>query len=144
MSKYVLILALLFTACKHSEVSIPPGDVDISPDTQQQSPQGAWVYSKHGVTDEQLLQVEAGLTQAFNDGRASGWADNGIAYNYSRYIIYIPVEPCKPSPGDNVPSFLVRADNYDGSIYDHYNPGGELPALQQTAWKKYYTDGIQK
>jgi hypothetical protein len=35
----------------------------------------------------------------------------------SELVVYV-LHTCQPSPESHTPSFLLRADNYDGSIYD--------------------------
>lgn len=123
------------------KVPIPRGDISLSAKTVQQTTRGARVESENGLSAEQLAQIDEGLTQAFNAGRASGWVDNGKAFNYSLYKVQIPVEPCRPSRETQTPSFLVRGDNYDGSVYDQYNSKGLLPENQQTDFNKYVKDG---
>ncbi len=123
-------------------VPIPKGSISLSSKSSQKTPKGATVESEKGVTAAQLAIVDEGLTQAFTGGKTSGWTDNGKAYNYALYKIQIPVEPCQPSPETKTPSFLVRGDNYDGSVYDQYNSGGLLPADQQNDFDKYVKDGI--
>jgi hypothetical protein len=147
---FALILVVGLSACKEfqpsnpggSTVPVPKGMVSLSHDKVQQTPKGARVESAKGLSDNQLNLIDAGLTQAFADGKASGWADDGVAYNYARYTIYIPADACVLSPESKTPSFLVRGDNYDGSVYDKYNSKGELPADQQNDFKKFVPDGI--
>lgn len=145
----VIMIGLIFFSCgKNNDIpSTPTPEIVIpvvttSRDVSQKTPKGAIVYSKSGVTTNDLADVDAGLDKAFADGILSGWVDNGTAYNYSLYNIYIPVEPCIPSPKWGTPTFKLRADNYDGTIYDQYNSKGELPKEQQTEYIKYVRDGV--
>ena len=138
---FALILAvMLLWGCKDAPPT--PETVALSSKVVQSTPKGAQVHSETGVTEEQLVAIDKGLTTAFTNGRASGWEDNGKAFNYSLYKIMIPTNPCTLSPESSTPSFLVRGDNYDGSVYDQYNSKGELPKSEQNGFDKYVKDGV--
>lgn len=151
MNKYILYTVLIFglmmiSACGGnngaSVVPLPHGDVSISDKVVQTTPLGTQVRSEKGVSDADLVSVDEGITQAINDGKSSGWTNTQTPYNHSLYIVYIPLNGCKPSPLQQIPSFLIRADNYDGSIYDQYNSKGLLPTEQQNSFDKYVRDNI--
>jgi hypothetical protein len=88
----------------------------------QKTSSGVTVASKAGVSADVLNAVDAGWKQAIADGKASGYTQKLEASNYT---VLIPDEPCQPSTEQQIPSFKVRADNYDGSQYDLNNPLGQ-------------------
>ena len=123
-----LILALLFAACgdcKNVTDAVCDaykngGAIRTSFEHNQTTPQGTAVHGFQSVSDNQLRIIDSGLTGAFNDARISGYSE---ALNYSRYDIFT-AKYCALSPEQQVPSFLVRADDYDGSEFDQYNSEG--------------------
>jgi hypothetical protein len=100
---------------------VPEGAVETSRNFRQLTQLGAVVYSKSGVTADALAKVDAGLTAVFEDARASGYSN---ALDYKFFEIFIPALDCVLSPEQKIPSFLIRSDAYDGTIYDYYNPKG--------------------
>lgn len=150
MKKYLIILlAMTIMACGGNDngdggINVPStkDQVRLSSKSKQTTPNGAEVYSLNGVTQDDLVKTDEGLTQAFTDGRASGWTRDDVVYDYRRYRIHIPADGCVPSPETHTPSFIVRADNYDGSVFDQYNTKGELPQDQQDGFNKYVKDNI--
>lgn len=100
---------------------MPSGSVPLSDNKQQTTPKGAVVFSKDGVSSTVLNLIDAGLDGAFADARISGYTQK---LEHSSYEIWIPRYACIPSPEGRVPSFLIRSDSYDGTVYDYYNPKG--------------------
>lgn len=97
------------------------GDVATTNEVSQSTPKGARVFSKSGVTDTVLSLIDKGLDGAFADAIASGYGDK---LTHSEYEIFIPKFGCVASPESQTPSFMLRADSYDGTEYDIHNPKG--------------------
>lgn len=140
----VLLGISLFIGCGDASDSSnerPQGSVSLSTKVSQVSPKGAHIFSEHGVSDSQLSLADKGLDTTFTNARASGYTSNEL-FSQTYYDIYIPKNNCVLSPETKTPSFKIRGDNYDGSIYDQYNTKGELPPNEQTDFNKYVKDGI--
>lgn len=101
----------------------PQGSVATSDEKVQTTPKGARVLSKKGVSDKCLELVDLGLSDAFEAAVASGYT-NQTPMEFGFYDILIPNIDCVPSPEQKIPSFLIRADNYDGTEFDQHNPKG--------------------
>lgn len=123
------ILTLITIALLYSCGNNPPGnapasvtEVHTTRSVTQKTASDVAVVSKAGVSAEVLNGVEQGWQQAKADAKASGYTRK---LDGSDYTVLIPDEPCQPSPEQQIPSFKVRADNYDGSQYDLNNPLGQ-------------------
>ena len=113
--------------------------VSISKKNKQVTTRGATIYSSNMVDSAFLNNVDSGLSLAFNNAVISGWTKN---MDYQMYIVYIPVNPCTPSPEQGVASFQVESGNsspYNGSIYDQHNTKGletdPIRLSQNYKWK---------
>lgn len=129
--KKLLILTLLLTSCNGIDapdaikdaIKAGNGVVKTSHEVSQQTPNGSWVFGKRAVSPNQLTLVDNGLTEAFNDARLSGYS-HALAPQF--YQIYTVIDACVLSPEQQIPSFYLRADSYDGTEFDQYNPKGKL------------------
>lgn len=108
----VIVGALYYNKWRKKAKLIP--DVEVFSDVIQTTPLGAMVASKTGVSDEVIRIIDRELSELFLDAAALNWT-NWMEHN--KYIIYV-LHTCVPSPVDHVLSFKVRADNYDGTVYD--------------------------
>lgn len=126
--KIILVLTILIfgalTGCGggDSPKDIPNGSVELSRKQIQRTAGGARVFSENGVSQNQLNLIETGLTTRAEAAQADGLT---LGLNTDFYEIYIPKQSCEPSPEQRIPSFKVRADNYDGTEFDQYNPRGQ-------------------
>lgn len=109
-----LIVYALWKKKKRTSPSASNADVIVYSDVVQTSPQGVRVASYRGVGAEFLDAVDAALNELFLDAVSLGYS-NRVAHD--QYLIYVKHD-WELSPVDRVPSFRVRADNYDGTIYD--------------------------
>lgn len=98
------------------------GSVPTSDKFQRQTNTGARILAAKEITTSQIETVDADITAVIKDAIASGYAN---ALDPNGYWIYFPANDCQLSPRDHVPSFEIRADNYDGSEFDQYNPKGQ-------------------
>ncbi len=99
-------------SCKDKAKNTP--NLQVYSNTGQTTSHGVKVYSQSGVSTGFLEAVDNSAVELFADARAIGYTN---ALDYGLYIIYVQPN-CTASPENQTPSFLVRADNYDGTIYD--------------------------
>lgn len=99
-----------------------PAPVHVTRAFTQKTDSGVKVVSKDAVNRAILSAVEDGYQQAKKDAITSGYKNK---LEGSNYTVLIPDDPCEPSTVQAIPSFKLRADNYDGSIFDLYNPQGQ-------------------
>jgi hypothetical protein len=130
MKNLILLTVLLLTSCGgdggQNQNTIPTEEVQISRNITQTTKEGIHVFSIAGVSNETLDSIDKGFDSVIQDAKLSGYGDTGKSYYPSFYEVFIPTELCVPSPEQHVPSFKLRADNYDGTQYDQYNPKGYL------------------
>ena len=81
---------------------------------QERTPNGVLIASKRGESSEFKDTVDSSLNDLFADASALGYSN---ALNFSDYIVYV-LDDCTPSPEQHIPSFRLRADEYDGTIFD--------------------------
>ena len=113
---FLLVLTLCF-GFKGCGKKINPANeplLKVYSDVKETSPRGINFDSQAGVSDELKIAADESLDVLFNDSRAQGYTNN---LNFSDYTIYI-LPDCVPSPVTQTRSFLIRADSYDGTIYD--------------------------
>jgi hypothetical protein len=89
-------------------------------------------------TAQQKVLVEKGIDTTLRNAQLSGYT----AIPKRFFQVQMTDEPCVLYNGVYV--MVVRSDSYDGSVYDKYNPLGELPKDQQTEFDKYVKDGVGK
>lgn len=124
---FALAVAAILSGCSGvpSNVKLaskaPNGWVITSSENMQVSPNGATVYGKFKIEGSQLDLIDGGIADATKDAAASGYT---VLPAGTFYDIYTPPYQCQPSPVQRVPSFLVHADDYDGSEFDQYNSKG--------------------
>lgn len=99
----------------------PNGMVSVGRDVLQSTPAGMPVFSKDGLPESVLVEIDLGIGDAFADAAASRYLNR---LSRSHYEIFTPRYPCVPSPRDRTPSFTVRADVYDGTEYDYHPKQG--------------------
>lgn len=123
-----VLAAVFFIACGGSvpkeirdAAKAPNGSVRLSQAVNQTTPAGARVFGFDRLTDGQLASIDAGIIAAARDGAISNYY---AATSPAFYEIYTPPGKCSLSPQSRTPSFLVRADDYDGSEFDQYNSRG--------------------
>ena len=121
----VLIL-LLLASCggndpeRHWE-NVGNGVITTSNDYTGYTSHGAMIHSRFPVTPTQANIVDIDLELAFTDAIASGY-QNTLDQHF--YIVEFPYYPCELSPIQQIPSFKIRADVYDGTEFDQLNPKG--------------------
>lgn len=124
----IILTVLLFVSCDNTPEAVKKaiqagnGNVVTSSEVYQRTPNDSPVLGKKALTASQLALIDAGLAGAFRDARVSGYA---LALEPQFYEIMTVPFPCIPSPEQKIPSFYVRADNYDGTEFDQYNPKGK-------------------
>ena len=115
--KYLAILLFLavsgfgFKACKKDA---PEPIVKVYADVQERTPRGVLIASQTGVSDVFKSVVDEELERLFADAGALNYVST---VNHSDYVLYA-VPNCQLSPVSRTRSFLIRADVYDGTIYD--------------------------
>ena len=138
MKNLILIIScILFLGCNPSKTGTPinfptptssstPVSI-VTPNPEQPSPKPQLGTTPKGVkvvgnfTSAQLLVIDEAFTELFADAKAFGYPENSVLH-YNHY--QVNEVACTPSPETGTFSFSLRADNYDGSIYDQYNPKG--------------------
>lgn len=75
----------------------------------------------NGATQDVFDAIDRGWTQVKADAIASGYTEH---LDPTLYRVYVH-PTCVPSPEQQIPSFLIRADNYDGTDFDQFNPQGK-------------------
>lgn len=113
---------IAFAATAFNCKKIPSGGVETTTKETQRTPRGVYTFGPTRLSPEQLTAIDNGVAGAFRDATASGYAQ---ALLFEFYDIYAPPRPCEPSPEQRVPSFRLRADVYDGTEFDQYNPKGK-------------------
>jgi len=106
-------------------------------DLTQTTAAGVTVISQGGITPEQLDTINTSVTELLADAKALGFTEH---LDPRLYTIGI-VAGCEPS-SDGTPSFRIRADDYDGSIYDK-NPApgiGEVLAAERVLVERKQSD----
>lgn len=86
---------------------------------QQRTPSGAMVYGSAQVSTGQLALIDQGVNGAIADA-----GDYTEALSPTLYDVFTPPYECIPSPEQQVPSFVLRADSYDGTEFDQFNENG--------------------
>ena len=129
---FALILAVSLTSCDDNLV--------MQPTTTTITPKGTKVLALN-PSPTQLNLIDEGIQRSIDNARLSGY-NNDRVLNHSFFTVRGTDEPCVLYSGVYV--MVVRSDSYDGSVYDKYNPLGELPLEQQTDFNKYVKDGVGK
>lgn len=112
----ILLLAVLFCAafpavkCNKNNEPI----LTVYSNVQERTNGGALVASQSGVSDELKRAIDEELTRLFADVAPLRYT---TMLSHSDYIIYV-LPNCALSPESRTRSFLIRADSYDGTIYD--------------------------
>lgn len=114
----ILFLAITLSGCgwlKGGDKSQKNKPVlQVYSNVQERTRNGVLIASKNGTVSELKDVVDASLDDLFADASYLGYTNT---LNFSDYIIYV-LDNCTPSPGQGVPSFRLRADEYDGTIFD--------------------------
>jgi hypothetical protein len=116
---YLIILAVIFLAfvamsgCKKKK-SDNGTQLTVYSTTQERTANGALVASALGESSELKQAIDESLTNVFADAAALGYSNK---LSHSDYIIYV-LDDCIPSPVNHTPSFKLRADEYDGTVFD--------------------------
>jgi hypothetical protein len=93
------------------------------------TPLGVKLLSNCGTTAEYRAAIDESLTQLFRDAQVLGYFDKT---QHTDYTIHVKCD-CRPSPESGTPSWRIRADEYDGTVFDQ-NPApgiGEVLAAEQ-------------
>ena len=137
--KKIFATALIFLSlsCGDKPSSSVPKDVQkawntpgipLADNVKQTTTKGVLVWSRNGLSQQHLDQVDEALTELFADVNFfyPGQVTNEVVFNYSDWDIYEPDHDCIPSPEQRIPSFYVRDTSldYDGSEFDQYNSKG--------------------
>lgn len=89
-------------------------------DKMEKTPKGVTVASRDGVSDAMKNIIDQSLDDVFEDAQKYAQS-RGMTYTnkmtHSEYTIYV-LPDCVPSPEQKVPSFRLRADDYDGTVFD--------------------------
>lgn len=94
--------------------------IKVYSDSQERTTKGVLICSKNGISQEFKDIVDESLTEVFNDAILFGQSKQvnwNQKLNHSDYIVYV-LDDCTPSPEQHVPCFKLRADEYDGTIFD--------------------------
>ena len=104
-----------FKGCNKSKFSSSSEPlVQVYSNVKESSPRGIHIASRSGVSADFKNAADEELDKLFYDSRALGYTNN---LNFSDYTIYV-LPDCQITPVNHGRAFLVRADSYDGSIYD--------------------------
>lgn len=119
----LIIIAIGLRGCwiKGGDRSVKVPVITVYSETIQKTADGTTVASKSGVSAEVLQTINDSLRELFTDASAKNYQNNLVA---GAVIIYA-LHDCGISPESQTPGIKVRADNYDGSLYDLYNPKGK-------------------
>lgn len=118
----ILTIALLLSCEKKPDwKDIDNGVIQTSYNESRQTIHGATIRSRYPITNAQVNIIDRDLEFAFTDAIASGY-QNALDQHF--YTIDFPYYPCELSPIQQIPSFKIRADAYDGAEFDQYNPKG--------------------
>lgn len=134
----ILILAISLSGCSWIKGGDKtPKDVKVYSDTHQVTPMGVNIYSKNG-TD--ISGIDETMAVLFNDAQRLGYTN---MISFSDYSVFV-LDNCEDRNG--VPSFRMRADSYDGTVYD-INPEtgvGEIYASEYVImdWMGYPTNSF--
>lgn len=112
-----VLFAVGYAMKKKKERTTPQAseaDVIVYSDVLETTPAGVRVASKNGVGMAFLDRIDNSLRRLFENAVRDGYTQK---LSFSDYIIYVKHD-WELSPVDRIPSFRVRADNYDGTIYD--------------------------
>lgn len=88
--------------------------VQVYSNVKETSPRGILIASRSGVSQEFKTAADEELDRLFYDSRALGYTKN---LEFSDYTLYV-LPDCQITPVDKGRAFLIRADSYDGTIYD--------------------------
>ena len=88
--------------------------VTVYSDWIQYAANGARVCSRSGKSEAFLATVNTVLNELFLDAAAQGYTQWLSGSSYTIYVL----DGCPPSPEQGIPSFKIRADNYDGTVFD--------------------------
>lgn len=119
-SKLVLILCLAawcgfgFKGCAKKINPANEPLLRVFSDVTERTTKGILIASQTGVSSEFKEAADQELEKLFDDARALGYTND---LNFSDYTVYV-LPNCQLSPEQHTRSFLIRADSYDGSIYD--------------------------
>lgn len=114
-----LLLAVSVTSCEKDWSKAPEGVVTTSTKHSQLTPQGSVVFSKNGVSADQLVQVDTALSGLVKD------LPPEYGVTKLNLTVYLPADGCVLSPVNHTPSWKMRSDAYDGTSFDQYNTKGE-------------------
>lgn len=119
MKKAILIICLLAMTLncgwlKGGDRSQDDPILQVSSDVQERTTNGILIASKNGVSSEFKNIADSSLNNVFADAAALGYREG---LNFPAYTIYV-LDTCTPSPETQTPSFRLRADSYDGTIFD--------------------------
>lgn len=104
---------------------VPNGAVKTAQDKLQRTPNGTRVYSKNGLPESTLSLIDKSLTERFSFALAEGYNPDSGVFRGDFYELLTPLFPCQLSPEWRTPSFMIRADSYDGTEFDQHNPKGK-------------------
>lgn len=136
-SKFIiLVLLLLLVGCK-KDGNQPPlsGNEEITvynAVVQKKTPNSPTIASLNGVSDEYLMWVDQSMDNLSRDIEAQSRTSNITPANVTIYVL----PNCVLSPEQQTPSFLITANNYDGSDVDQDpTPGvGRIYAAEYVIW----------
>ncbi len=133
MRKILLILMIATAAinCGNKKNSTATQDGKgggAAAEVTQKAANGANVVSQNTLPPEKLTVINDAISNLIADAKFLGFTEDLDANAYTVYV----VTNCE-GVGDEVKAFRIRADDYDGSIYDkNPQPGiGEILAAEQ-------------
>ena len=100
------------------------GSLPVAENPQRATPGGVTIHGDPALSQEQMLQIDAGIDRTLADAAISGMNKDARSNIRSFYHVYLPTNGCHPAPESGVPAFIVRGDKYDGTYWDQYNSKG--------------------
>lgn len=114
---FLILTITILLSCsdnKNSSTTDEPILIVHSETQQRRTENSPLVASKNGVSQDYLRWIDESFDNLTRDISAQN-RDHNI---YSQAVILYILDDCVLSPEQRVPSFLIRADDYDGTQFD--------------------------
>jgi len=115
MKKLLLTIILLSFVCFGFKCNFKnEPELQVFSNVQERTGQGVLVASRSGVSAELKQAIDYELTRLFADVSPLGYSQK---MTHAEYVVYV-LPNCVLSPVSQTRGFLIRADSYDGTIFD--------------------------